>query len=175
MILTEIDSYKVVSLDKDFAKLYLASLVLLFNQIPKVLYLPEDILSERKGERLFYEKWSHGIALLDGSQLIGALLAYEREGEKNEQYPENTLYISEFAILDSYQKKGLGKKLLQVFLENNRKKGFLFLQGSFTISVQTNSGNFNGHVVRLYESLGFTFRAYKQYENRKDIVLGLSF
>ncbi len=128
---------------------------------------------KKKEGRIFYGKWNHSLILLDKQKIIGVIIGYERESENNEQYPENTIYISELGIYKPYQKKGLGRKLLQTFLKYNQQAGFKHLKGILNFSVQTNSAQFNQHVVNIYKSLGFKKRALKEYSNQVYVILGL--
>ena len=98
-------------------------------------------------------------------------MGYERRKENNEQYPNNTLYISELAVDEMYQGQGLAKKLIRCFLDINQS--FLYLTGDVIISVQTNSADWNIKVISLYKSFGFQQISTKQYDNRVDVVLQL--
>ena len=93
--------------------------------------------------------------------------------ENNQQYPKNSLYISELTVLESRQKERIGRSLLEQFLLMNNTVGFLTLDGAMRYSVQTNSARWNRHVRELYESFGFKKRATKDYANRTDIVLSV--
>ena len=98
------------------------------------------------------------------------IIGYEREREGNAQYPRNSIYLSDFAVSQDFQKQGLGKFLVQCWLEYNTKIGFLELEGDLAFSVQTNSAAWNAHVQNMYESFGFRRIAEKQYENRVESV-----
>ena len=110
--------------------------------------------------------------MFDGNKPIALIIGYERKSENNEQYPENTLYISELAVAEDYQNKGIGRKILLEFLKRNKRIGFKYLKGKLNFSVQTNSAEWNKYVQDLYKSLGFAVRSQKDYSDRIDIILG---
>ena len=168
--LTPLDS-KASLLSRELALQYIDGLAALANQIPSVSYQPHDLLTEQKEERQLYNKWDHSLILLEDDRPIGFIMGYERQAENNQQYPKNSLYISELTVLESRQKERIGRSLLEQFLLMNNTVGFLTLDGAMRYSVQTNSARWNRHVRELYESFGFKQRATKDYSNRTDIVL----
>jgi hypothetical protein len=66
----------------------------------------------------------------------------------------------------------MARSLLRQFLEKNNALGFQSLKGEVNYSLQTNSAEWNIHVIELYKSFGFKQRATKQYPNRTDVILG---
>ena len=172
-IICNIEEYDVIRLSKDIAKKHISELIEIICQIPLVDYSCEQIMAEKKETRIFFGKWKHSLAMIHNNKIIGVIIGYERQSEMNKRYPENTVYISEFGINKEYQKRGLGKKLIRVFIGYNKKMGFKHLEGVLNFSVQTNSANWNQHVIDLYKSFGFQPRAKKEYDNRIDVVLGL--
>ena len=164
------NQYPVYLFDKITAQKYIEIITQLVQQIPLVEYTEEEILSERKGERVLYGKWDYSLIAFDNDQPIALLMAYERAAEQNQQYPENSIYISELAVSEKYQRKGIAKGLLKIFFNLNRKQKLGYLPGEVSFSVQTNSAKWNDHVQKLYSSFGFNPRATKQYNNREDIV-----
>lgn len=169
----EINDFCVYLLEKSVATQYIAQLIEMLNQIPCVSYQREDILSEAKRGRVFYGKWKHSLIVLHGQTPVATIMGYERQSEHTDQYPDNTIYISEFAVATPYQKKGIGKKLLKLFLSYNVQRGFLYLTGDINFSAQTNIAEFNHHVRKLYLSCGFKERGVKHYDNRTDVIMGL--
>ncbi len=167
----KIIDYPVYIFDKGTAEKYAKTIARLADQIPLVNYSKKEILAESKGERIFHGKWEHSLVVFDGDMPIAVIIGYEREGEDNNQYPENSLYISELAVDENYQKQGIARALLRKFLERNKK--FLHLDGRMIYSVQTNFADWNNHVRKLYESFGFRQIATKKYDNHKDVVLRL--
>ena len=165
------EAYSIVRLSRDVAERYLDELCELANQIPMVEYTASDILSESKKDRQLLDKWEHSFIALESDTPVGFIMGYERKSEDNEQYPQDTIYISELAVGKPYRKKGIAKALLKHFIEQNNKLGFLSLSGDINYSVQTNSAEWNVHVIALYERFGFTERARKDYPNRTDVVL----
>lgn len=129
---------------------------------------------ERKGERILHAKWNHSlIALDDEGNYAGVIIGYEREAEGNQQYPVNSIYLSDLAVAKKHQGKGWGKMLVGKWLELSEQRGFLKLTGKLAFSVQTNSAAWNAHVQRLYEGFGFRKVAEKNYDNRVDNVYSL--
>jgi ribosomal protein S18 acetylase RimI-like enzyme len=164
--------FNAIPLTHDMAEQYISELTALANQIPEVEYLPEDILAEQKGERQMLNKWQHSLVILDNDKPVAFVMGYERQAEGNEQYPRDTLYVSELAVAEEYQRRGMARSLLRQFLEKNNALGFQSLKGEVNYSLQTNSAEWNIHVIELYKSFGFKQRATKQYPNRTDVILG---
>lgn len=166
------DEYQIFLLTPVLAQKYMSEICRSLDQIPSVeKHNASLILSLKKGERNLWKKWEHScIALTQDSRYVGVLIGYEREAEGNEQYPVPSLYLSDLAIDSEFQRKGLGKLLVKVWLEHNREVGFLQLKGELVFSVQTNSDISNAHVQKLYESFGFQKTSEKMYDNRKDNV-----
>ncbi len=160
----------IIPLTKNFARLHEMEIDHILSQI-KVPKAPSVMAEEKDGRKLI-GKWDHSLVMLDGEKVVGVLLAYERRSERNEQYPNNTLYISEFAVAKEYQKKGHGRKLFDRFLKYNEDLKLLHLDGRLSLSLQTNSAEWNSHVVKLYESFGFKKRSFKRYDDRVDLVMG---
>jgi ribosomal protein S18 acetylase RimI-like enzyme len=50
---------------------------------------------------------------------IAIIIAYERQLELNNLYPNNTLYISELAVKYEYRNKGIAKQLLENWFRIN--------------------------------------------------------
>ena len=167
----KIIDYPFYVLDKETAEKFAGEIAGLADQIPLVNYSEKEILAESKGERIFYGKWEHSLIVFDGNRPIAVIIGYEREAEDNSQYPENSLYISELAVHEKYQRQGIARKLLKIFLRHNN--GMLHLKGPMIYSVQTNFADWNNHVRKLYESFGFKKITTKEYENRTDVVLRL--
>lgn len=166
-----IKNYPVLRLDKKLATKYSAEIASLADLIPLVNYEEKDILAESKDERIFYGKWEHSLIVFDNKKPIAIIIAYEREKEKNLQYPDNSIYISELAVDKNYQGKGIAKGLLELFFK--LITGFLHLNGPLLFTIQTNSAQWNKFVSDLYKSFGFKEFATKKYPNRTDIILRL--
>lgn len=163
--------FHLVPLTKALVEKYSAEICQALNQIPLVgPYTLERVTAESKGDRIFYKLWEHGLLALKGDDFAGIVMGYERKAEGNEQYPHHSIYMSEFAVAQQYQKHGLGKFLVKAWLDFNRTKGFLELAGPLQFSLQTNSADWNLHVQKLYESFGFQKTATKTYDNRVDNV-----
>ena len=108
--------------------------------------------------------------VFDSGKSVAILIAYEREADDH-LYKNNSIYISELAVAKNSQQKGIAKKLIKIFIENNK---FLQLTGDLNFTIQTNSSDQNKHVVSLYKSFGFKEVGKKEYDNRTDVVLRLS-
>jgi ribosomal protein S18 acetylase RimI-like enzyme len=165
----KINEFSVYKLTKKLAEEHASTLAQIADQIPLVDYTEKDILAENKGDRILHGRWDHSLIVFDQSKPIAFIMGYEREKEDNDQYPENSLYISELGVLKTYQKQGIGKQLVKTFLELNKQ--LLHLDGKMVYSIQTNSADFNQHVQDLYKSFGFKHQANKEYDNRIDVVL----
>ena len=163
--------YDVCRLNKEAASVHAKTIARLADSIPLVDYTEKEILAESKSSRIYHGKWEHSLIVLDNNKPIAIIIGYERDKEDNDQYPENSIYISELAVDDDYRRQGLARELIKMFLSFN--KSFLYLDGKLTFSIQTNSAGWNQHVVNLYKSFGFEQVATKQYDNRTDVVLKL--
>lgn len=162
---------QVVPLTPELARKYEGDICASLNQIPEVEpHTLDYLLMEQKRDKILHKKWDHSFLLLDGDQYVGVAIGYERDAEGNEQYPEPSIYMNDLSIAQKYQKRGLGKSLVETWLQKNTEKGFLELQGRLRFAVQTNSAEWNSYVQKLYESFGFTKIAEKKYENRVDNV-----
>ena len=173
MFLENYKNFTLYKLDKNCAKKYQDKIVSLLRMIPKTSYKSEDILAERKGERVFHSKWEHSLILFDKDIPIGVLIAYEREKENNDLYPENSLYINEIAVSEKYQGYGIGKYLMGYFLKHNQK--FFSFQNSDKIifKIQTEDSIENLKVINFYKSFGFKERGRKKYSEKYDLVMEL--
>jgi len=169
-----IHGYDVQPLTRKLAAQHQNTLAALANLIPQVEYTAETILAECKGDRGMLGKWKHSLVVMDAGRPIAMVMGYERRSEGNEQYPANTLYITELAVHNNYQGQGIARALLSEFFAHNNQLGFVHLDGSFNYSIQTNSADWNRHVRELYESFGFRTRATKPYNNRTDVVMGMT-
>lgn len=165
----QINNFPVYKLTKDIAQEFVKDLAEMANQIPLVDYTEKEILAEKKEDRIFYNKWDHSLIVFDKKRPIAFIFSYERKAEENNQYPENSLYICELAVSKKYQRKGIGKQLIKLFLELNKQ--FLHLNGRVIYSIQTNRAFSNKHVQDLYKSFGFKYQADKKYDNRTDMIL----
>lgn len=163
--------YLAIPLTRELAEEHAEDLASLASQIPQVEYGPEDILAENKGDRELLNKWQHSLVVIEGGRPIAFAMGYERRSERNTQYPEDTLYVSELAVAETHQRQGIARRLLQQFFEHNNGIGFQTLDGKFSYSIQTNSAEWNTYVIDLYKSFGFKERATKEYPNRTDVVL----
>jgi len=165
----KINEFSVYKLTKKLAQKHALTFAKIADQTPLVDYTEKEILADKKGDRVFHGKWDHSLVVFDQSRPIAFIMGYERNAEGNDQYPDNSLYISEFGVLKTYQKQGIGRQLIKLFLDLNKK--LLCLDGMMIYSIQTNSADFNQHVQNLYKSFGFKHQANKEYDNRTDVVL----
>ncbi len=170
--LYSMNDFGVYPLTPKLVKKFSSDICASLNLIPLVPeYTLEKLLATTKEARQLYAKWQHSLIALDKElKFAGIIIAYERSLENNSQYPQNSIYLSDFSISSKYQKKGLGKFLLKSWLEYNQEVGMVVLEGNIIFSVQTNSADWNTHVQNLYLSSGFKKIAQKVYENRVDDV-----
>lgn len=166
-----IKDYQIVALTPNLVEKYANDICESLDQILGVdPHTKDKLLQEKNADRIFHKKWSHSFILLDGESFVGIIIGYEREAEGNSQYPYNSIYLSDFAISKNYQKRGIGRSFVEIWLDRNRAIGFLKLSGRLRFSVQTNKENWNKHVQELYESFGFKKISQKAYGNRIDNV-----
>jgi ribosomal protein S18 acetylase RimI-like enzyme len=165
-------NFTIYLLSPNLLKKYADEITFAMDQIPSGNPHTLDVLlAETKGSRILHKKWQHSLIALDEhQQFAGIIIGYEREKEANEYYPFNTLYLNSLAVSPTVQKQGLGRFLVQFWLEYNRKLGFIDLDGELHFATQTTAADWNHHVQTLYESFGFKKIATKQYENRTDNV-----
>lgn len=168
-------SFSAQPLTKDLARKHADQLAQLADQIPLVDYSEAEIMADGKPEREYHGKWKRSLIILDGDNVVGFIMGYERDGDGTDKYPQPSIYISELAVNPDYQNQGLGRHLVAQFIKHNTEIGMeQFPDTPTNFSIQTNSADFNSHVRKLYESFGFKTRAHKQYDNRKDVVMGMT-
>lgn len=99
-------SYGLFQLTAELAEVYATQIGEALDQIPLVeSHTPELILATSKEDREFHAKWQHSLIALDEQgEFAGVVIGYEREGEGNEQYPQASIYMSDFAVSKSHQK-----------------------------------------------------------------------
>jgi len=166
-----IRGYEIFTLTPDLVEKYGNDICKSLDQIPRVdPHTKEQLLQAKSGDRVLYKKWDHSFLLLDEENFVGVIMGYERKSENNDQYPYNSIYLSDFAVAKEYQRKGIGKFLVKIWLDKNRIIGFLKLDGHLRFSVQTNLADWNEHVKKLYESFGFKKTSEKKYDNRTDNI-----
>jgi len=165
----KINKFSVYRLTKKLAEKHVLVIVKMADQIPLVSYTKEKILAENKNDRIFYGKWDHSLVVFDKNKPIAFIIAYERKAEGNNQYPKNSLYISELSVLKAYQRQNIGRQLVKLFLELNKK--LIYLKGKMIYNIQTNSADWNQHVQAFYKSFGFKCRARKKYSDGIDMIL----
>ncbi len=175
-IIASYQEFILTPLSEKLAEKYAKDIILSLDQIPLTdTHTAEKILSEKKGERVLYAKWEHSVIALDNkSNFAGVIIGYERVSEGNEQYPSNSIYLNDLAVSTQYQKRGLGKFLVQEWIAFNKQVGFKKLHGDLRFSVQTNKAEWNNHVQKLYEAVGFKKIAEKKYDNRTDNVYSVN-
>lgn len=168
-MLKKIGEYQLKILDKSLMERKKDEILELLKLIPNSHYTLEDILGEKKGERVLYGKWEYSLVLLDKERVVGVLIGYEREKEESKLYSENCFYINEVAISRELKGKGLGRSLLRYFIDN--LKCYKYLDGDFIIRIQTTNRVENIKVIELYEELGFEKVGTKDYPTKQDLIL----
>lgn len=167
-------SHTLHILTKELAQSHAAALAALADQIPLVTYTVAEILAESKPGRPFYGKWDRSLLLTDTEGAVrGFIAGYERAADGSAQYPEPSVYISELAVHPDHQGRQLGRKLVETFIAHNESIGMVqHPDAELRFTIQTNADEaLNGHVIRLYQSLGFSEIARKPYDNREDLVM----
>lgn len=169
------ENFDIFLLTPALVKTYASEITKTLDQIPLTAsHTLEKNLAIKKDNRILHAKWEHSlIAVSKNEQFAGILISYERDAEKNDQYPMNSIHLKSIAVSPPFQKLGLGKLLIKTWLEYNEKIGFLKLDGDLAFSVQTNSAEWNAHVQNLYTSFGFKEISKKQYDNRIDTIYWL--
>ena len=167
--------FQIKQLTKELAQQFADDIVAALDQIPLTeKHSVEKVLADTKGERVLHAKWEHSLIAVDEQNTFaGVVIGYEREKEDNDQYPENSIYLNDVAVSANFQKRGLGKFLVNEWLKFNKEVGYKKLDGFLCFTVQTNKAEWNSHVQKLYESVGFHKRAEKMYDNRTDNVYSL--
>lgn len=168
---------KISPLDKQLAQKYSEKIVDIWNLIPLSHHTTEDLLTEDKHGRHMYAKWKHSLmALSDSGEIMGFLIAYERQAESDNLYPTNTIYLNSLSVDNLSQGKGLGSFLVKHLVDRLKNlDSFYELEGKIkTLTVQTNASDWNQKVIQFYEKLGFTTVGFKDYPNKKDIVMRYS-
>lgn len=170
--ISRINNHPVFTLTKELAKKYQREITDIWNLIPLANHPVEDIIKENKGDRIYYGKWQHSLIVLDKKEkeVIAFIVGHERKAENNKQYPKDSLQLKTISVNQNYQKQGIGRKLITIWLDFNRKQGFKHLSGEFTFSVQTNNEDWNRYVQDLYKSFGFKQTAIKEYKSKTDNI-----
>lgn len=166
------NKYKVFLLSKELCIEKIEEIVNLLKLIPYSNYTKDDILAEKKEDRVLYGKWEHSLIMMDSDEIVGILIGYEREKEENDLYGDNCFYINEIAVSRKYKGKELGKYLLNYFIES--VKEYKYLKGEIKIRIQTTNSKENKKVIELYERVGFKKVGIKKYLLKEDIVLEIN-
>lgn len=164
------NKYNICLLSKGLCTEKIDEIVNLLKLIPNSNYTRDDILAEKKGDRVLYGKWEHSLILMNRDEIVGILIGYEREKEEKENnlYGDNCFYINEIAVSRKYKGKELGKYLLSYFIES--VKEYKYLKGEIKIRIQTTNSEENRKVIELYRSVGFKKIGIKKYPLKEDIV-----
>lgn len=164
--------FKIYRLTKTLTMKHSDKIIESLDQIPKVEKQTRKLLmSLHKGKRKLHGKWTHSlIAIDDTGAFAGIAIGYEREKENNLWYPQNCIYLNEFAVISGFQKLGLGRFLLETWIDYNKSIGFIKLQGKPKLAAQTNKAKWNKHVGKIYKSAGFKKYTTKPYANRTDDI-----
>lgn len=103
-------------------------------------------------------------------EVVAFIVGYERAAENNQEYPKTNIHLKSISVAKQYQNQGIGKQLVQIWLDFNRGVGYKHLDAELEFSVQTNGADFNKHVQWFYESFGFRKTAEKVYPNKTDFI-----
>lgn len=167
---------QITQLTPQIVRAYSHQIIEALDQIPQTdPHSLEQLLCERKADKILRAKWKHSYIALDSDgTFAGVIIGYERDKEDNTYYPMRSIYLSSLAISKKYQQKGLGKRLIQYWVQKAFEVGFIELSGPVELRVQTNRASWNEHVQRLYESCGFSEVGQKEYANRVDSIYRLT-
>lgn len=170
--IAQINSFSVYKLTKKVAKQFQYEITQIWNLIPLSDHGINDILKEESDGKPYIQKWEHSLIVLssDTTKVIGFIVGYERPKETKPPYLKDSIHLKSLSIAVEYQNQGLGRKLVQTWLDYNKKVGYLNLRGKYAYSVQTNSAEWNLHVQKLYQSFGFQKVGTKQYPDKLDVV-----
>jgi len=140
----------IEKLTRGTAELNSDRLVALANLIPEVEYSADNLLATAKPDgRDMSSKWEYSYLMKEGEVIVGFIVGYVRAAEANDQYPRQSLYMSELAVDTSHRGKGYAKQLVTHYLEKALEAGVT----DFTL--QTNAADWNEPVRGLYERFGF--------------------
>jgi len=97
---------------------------------------PEDFAGNY---RVYDADLVHSVVALDGGQIVGiAVLA--RRGDR--------AYLVDFGVAPEFRRRGIGRRLMEVFLEEARRTG------ARTVELAADAGKTANPAVRLYEGAG---------------------
>lgn len=171
-VIEHIHNFPVVALTKNQAKKYQQQITDIWNLIPLSQHSIDDILQENNEGKEYYGKWEHSLLVLNESldEVVAFIVGYERPAESNTEYPKTNIHLKSLSVAKQYQRQGIGKQLVQLWLDSNKKIGYKHLDDILMFTVQTNGADFNKHVQKFYESFGFEKTAEKVYPNKTDFI-----
>ena len=98
---------------------------------------PEDFAANY---RVYNADLEHSVVARDGGKIVGiAVLA--RRGQR--------AYLVDFGVVPEFRRRGIGRSLMEVFLEEVRRTG------ACTVELAADAGKTANPAVRLYEGAGF--------------------
>lgn len=167
-----IHDYQVFRLTRELADEYKYQITDLWNLIPLSQHGVDDILQEESKGSIYFHKWDHSLLVLtkDSATVVAFIVGYERPGIAGTPYERDSIHLKSISVSQEFQKQGIGKLLLKLWLKFNREQGYKKLTGSLLFSVQTNSAEWNQRVNDFYQAAGFTFVGSKEYPNKIDNV-----
>lgn len=124
------------------------------DHIPEIYELLRKFASERglsqsfklTQDRLTHLFESHGLRALliyDGAQIIGTITYYETISTFS---GDTGLYIEDMYIRSDYQRKGIGKKLLDSMIDETKKQGYSKLEWQCAVD--------NPGAMEFYKKMG---------------------
>lgn len=162
-------NFTVERLTKSLCEKKIIDILEILKLIPNSNYKKENILVEKKEDRILFGKWEYSLLLLNKDEIVGVLIAYKREKEKSGLYLENYFYINEIAISRKYKGQGLREYLLKYFIDGITE--YKYLDGKIKFRIQTTNSKENRKVIELYERVGFKKIGIKKYLNKEDSVM----
>lgn len=153
----------VEKLSQSFCDCNSNELLQIINTIPHIHSTKEDLLSQ--DEDYYKNKWNYSYIIKCQDKIIGVLIAYFRIADNRHIF--DSLYIHRFAVIDEYQKIGIGTTVLKHFIQDS----FAEITWLLNISIQTNNEPKNDYVIRLYKKIGFEEMYKIQYPDKEDVLL----
>jgi ribosomal protein S18 acetylase RimI-like enzyme len=156
-------SIDIKTLTRAFAEAHVDRLTQLLNRIPLLDYTADDVLAEVSSRaKPLTDKWRQSLVAVNGDEVIGVLIAYVKRAD-SPYYPEDSCYLSEIAIDERWERRGIARTMTEQWLSNTK--------GSLPHSLQTNSAESNQPVADFYRRLGFEEVSSKAYDNRVDLMM----
>lgn len=170
----------ILPLTKRFAIAHVKELLFIKNRIPTPLWTEEIFLNDGWGtldeegrHRYGKGKWARSWVALIGDEIVGLVLCWEKPGEEGTVLPDSSLYLQSMAVAEGFERRGIGRLLVEQVLADARWNGLLFIDAPERLGVttETNSAEWNEGVVNFYLACGFEIIGTATIADRTDVVL----